>query len=120
MKSIVTALAFIFSLYSASAQISLKDLVKKKPALFTEEEAGKGIREALWVLKDKKLAVWGMSFKPNTDDVRCSVAINLIEAFVEEGADVTAYDPKAMDKARQLPMASKIKFAESALEAARG
>ena len=47
MKSIVTALAFIFSLYSASAQISLKDLVKKKPASFTEEEAGKGIREAL-------------------------------------------------------------------------
>ena len=47
MKPIVTALAFIFSLYSASAQISLKDLVKKKPASFTEEEAGKGIREAL-------------------------------------------------------------------------
>ena len=47
MKSIVTALAFIFSLYSASAQISLKDIVKKKPASFTEEEAGKGIREAL-------------------------------------------------------------------------
>jgi UDPglucose 6-dehydrogenase len=34
-----------------------------------------GIREALWVLKDKKLAVWGLAFKPNTDDVRSSVAI---------------------------------------------
>lgn len=78
------------------------------------------IREALWVLKDKKLAVWGMSFKPNTDDVRCSVAITLIESLVAEGADVTAYDPKAMDKARQLPFASKIKFAETALEAATG
>ena len=47
MKPVVTAIAFIFSLYSAHAQISLKDLVKKKPASFTEEEAGKGIREAL-------------------------------------------------------------------------
>ncbi|MEQ1750989.1 MAG: UDP-glucose/GDP-mannose dehydrogenase family protein, partial [Prosthecobacter sp.] len=79
-----------------------------------------GIREALWVLKDKKLAVWGLAFKPNTDDVRSSVAISLVERLVAEGADVTAYDPKAMDKARTLPVAGKIKLAESALEAAAG
>jgi UDPglucose 6-dehydrogenase len=98
------------------------DLLKEVQRINTHqfERFLKSIREALWVLKDKKLAVWGMSFKPNTDDVRCSVAMNLIEAFVAEGADVTAYDPKAMDKARQLPLASKIKFAGSALEAARG
>jgi UDPglucose 6-dehydrogenase len=78
------------------------------------------IREALWVLKDKKLAVWGLSFKPNTDDVRSSVAISLVERLVAEGADVTAYDPKAMDKAKALPVAGKIKLAESALEAASG
>ncbi len=78
------------------------------------------IREALWVLKDKKLAVWGLSFKPNTDDVRSSVAISLVERLVAEGADVTAYDPKAMDKARALPVVGKIKLAESALEAASG
>ncbi|MFN7562713.1 MAG: UDP-glucose dehydrogenase family protein [Prosthecobacter sp.] len=77
-----------------------------------------GIREALWVLKEKKLAVWGLSFKPNTDDVRSSVAIRLVEAIVAEGAEVTVFDPKAMEKARELPMASKVKFAESALEAA--
>jgi UDPglucose 6-dehydrogenase len=79
-----------------------------------------GIREALWVLKDKKLGVWGLSFKPNTDDVRCSVAITLIERLIEEGADVTVYDPKAMDKARELPFADKLKFATSPIEAARG
>lgn len=78
------------------------------------------IREALWVLKDKKIAVWGLSFKPNTDDVRSSVAVNLVEALVSEGADVTAYDPKAMDKFRELPLAAKIKLAESPLEAAAG
>ncbi|MES2595507.1 MAG: UDP-glucose/GDP-mannose dehydrogenase family protein [Verrucomicrobiota bacterium] len=79
-----------------------------------------GIREALWVLKDKKLAVWGLAFKPNTDDVRSSVAINVVEKLVSEGADVTVYDPKAMDKAKELPFASKVKFATSPLEAATG
>ncbi len=77
-----------------------------------------GIREALWVLKEKKLAIWGLSFKPNTDDVRSSTAIRLVEAIVAEGAEVTVFDPKAMEKARELPIASKVKFAESALEAA--
>ena len=77
-----------------------------------------GIREALWVLKDKHLCVWGLSFKPNTDDVRSSVAINLVERLVAEGAKVVVFDPKAMDKARELPFADKITFASSAMEAA--
>jgi len=76
------------------------------------------IREALWVLKDKKVAVWGLSFKPNTDDVRSSVAINLVEKLVAEGACVSAYDPKAMEKAKELPVGAKIHLAESALDAA--
>ena len=76
------------------------------------------IREALWVLKDKEIAVWGLSFKPNTDDVRCSVAVSIVEALVAEGAKVTAYDPKAMDKIKQLPVAKKIKLADSPLAAA--
>lgn len=79
-----------------------------------------GIREALWVLKDKRLAVWGLAFKPNTDDVRSSVAINLVERMVAEGANVVAFDPKAMDKAKELPFADKIEFAASAMEAAKG
>lgn len=78
------------------------------------------VREALWVLKEKKIAVWGLSFKPNTDDVRSSVAINVVEALVAEGADVTAYDPKAMEKFKELPVSSKIKLAGSPLEAAQG
>lgn len=78
------------------------------------------LREALWVLKDKKIAVWGLAFKPNTDDVRSSVAVALVERLVAEGAHVTVYDPKAMDKARELNVAAQLTFAESALEAARG
>ena len=72
------------------------------------------------MLKDKKLAVWGLAFKPNTDDVRSSVAITLVEKLVAEGAIVSVYDPKAMEKAKALPVASKITFAASPLEAAQG
>ncbi len=79
-----------------------------------------GIREALWVLKDKQLAVWGLSFKPNTDDVRSSVAIQLVEKLVAEGACVTVYDPEAMEKTKALPIGSKIHYATSPIEAARG
>ena len=79
-----------------------------------------GIREALWVLKDKKLTVWGLAFKSNTDDVRSSVAISLVEKLVAEGAQVTAFDPKAMEKAKELPVGKSITFAESAMEAAKG
>jgi UDPglucose 6-dehydrogenase len=78
------------------------------------------IREALWVLKDKKLAVWGLAFKSNTDDVRSSVAISLVEKLVAEGAQVTAFDPKAIEKAKELPVGKSISFAESAMEAAKG
>ena len=79
-----------------------------------------GIREALWVLKDKQLTVWGLSFKPNTDDVRSSVAVAVVERLLAEGANVVVYDPKAMDKAKELPFADKITFASSAMEAAAG
>jgi UDPglucose 6-dehydrogenase len=80
----------------------------------------KHIRDALWVLGEKKIAVWGLAFKNNTDDIRSSVAIDLVEALVAEGAQVTAYDPKAMENAMTLPVAEKIRFASSALEAADG
>jgi len=53
------------------------------------------IREKMWVLRNKRIAVWGIAFKHNTDDVRESVAVKLIQRLCEEGALVTAYDPKA-------------------------
>lgn len=77
------------------------------------------IRNSLWVLKDKKLAVWGMTFKPDTDDVRSSVAIGLINQLVAEGAHVTAYDPKGAEKAVEWKLIdpSKVKIAKTPLEA---
>jgi UDPglucose 6-dehydrogenase len=78
------------------------------------------IRTKLWVLQDKKIAVWGLAFKPDTDDVRCSVAIELIERLVDEGAQVVAYDPQAAEKARELAVAEKITITDSAAKATEG
>jgi UDPglucose 6-dehydrogenase len=81
----------------------------------------KSIREALWVLRDKRIAVWGLTFKPDTDDVRCSVAIDVVNDLVKEGALVTAYDPKGMEKAREFKLIPEsVKLAESPLEAVDG
>src|SRR5436189_1758181 len=76
----------------------------------------KSIREALWVLRDKKIAVWGLTFKPDTDDLRSSVAIELVSDMVKEGAHVTVYDPKGMAKAHEMEALAGAKFASSALE----
>src|ERR671935_1690344 len=77
----------------------------------------KTIRDTLWVLREKKIAVWGLTFKPDTDDVRSSVAIELVEKLLREGARVLAYDPKGMQKARAIKAIADAEFASSALEA---
>ncbi len=77
----------------------------------------KMIRDSLWVLQEKKIAVWGLTFKPHTDDVRNSVAIELVTALVDEGAHVVAYDPKGAEHLPGMEIGSKITLASSALEA---
>jgi len=69
----------------------------------------KKIRESLWVLRQKKIGVLGLAFKGNTDDVRSSVAIAVVQQLIAEGAEVRAYDPKGMEKARALvPQATMV------------
>ena len=80
----------------------------------------KVIRETLWVLREKKIAVWGLTFKPDTDDIRSSVAIDLVSDMLREGAHVVAYDPKGMDKAKSVEGIAKAEFAPSALAAVEG
>src|SRR5215212_462221 len=77
----------------------------------------KVVRDTLWVLREKKIAVWGLTFKPDTDDIRSSVAIELVAEMLREGAQVAAYDPKGMDKARAVKAIADATFVDNAVEA---
>ncbi|MDP1844979.1 MAG: UDP-glucose/GDP-mannose dehydrogenase family protein, partial [Sediminibacterium sp.] len=63
-------------------------------------------------LKGKHFALWGLAFKPNTDDIREAPALYLIDALTELGATVTAFDPEAMPNVKRM-IGDKIKYAES-------
>jgi UDPglucose 6-dehydrogenase len=76
------------------------------------------VRHSLWVLRGKEIGVLGLAFKPNTDDVRFSPAIELIRHLLLEGATVRVYDPQAMEKAREvLPF---VQFCANEYEVAAG
>jgi UDPglucose 6-dehydrogenase len=77
----------------------------------------KRLRNTLWVLKEKRIAVWGLTFKPDTDDVRSSVAVDLVNDLIREGAHVTAYDPKGNERVQELDLCRGLHLAGSALEA---
>ncbi|MBZ0159356.1 UDP-glucose/GDP-mannose dehydrogenase family protein [Candidatus Methylomirabilis sp.] len=64
-------------------------------------QAIKKLKDHLWILKEKVIGVWGLAFKPDTDDVRYSPALALIHRLLAEGVAVKAYDPKAMERVRQ-------------------
>ncbi len=77
------------------------------------------VRSALWTLRGKNLGVLGLAFKGGTDDIRESPALFLVQALIQEGSKITAYDPAAMDRVRDV-IPSGISFANSAYEAAHG
>jgi UDPglucose 6-dehydrogenase len=77
------------------------------------------IRSALWTLRGKNLGVLGLAFKGGTDDIRESPALFLVQALLQEGSKITAYDPAAMERTQEA-MSSGITFANSAYEAAHG
>jgi UDPglucose 6-dehydrogenase len=67
-------------------------------------------------LRGKKIALWGLAFKPNTDDIREAPALYLIEALLAAGATVAAFDPEAMQNVKQL-VGETISFVENQYEA---
>ncbi len=67
-------------------------------------------------LKGKQIAVWGLAFKPNTDDIREAPALEIIQALLDEGVSIKAFDPEAMDNVRKI-MGNKITLVEKSYEA---
>jgi UDPglucose 6-dehydrogenase len=67
-------------------------------------------------LKGKHFALWGLAFKPNTDDIREAPALYMIDALTAAGATITAFDPEAMANVKRL-IGNKISFVESEYDA---
>lgn len=76
------------------------------------------VKIALGGLKGKKVAMLGISFKPNTDDIRESPAIDIIEALQKEGCGIRTYDPVAMDNAKAV--LKNVEFCSDAYDACAG
>jgi UDPglucose 6-dehydrogenase len=109
--------AFIRIAEKSGCDFSLLKEVEKinqqRVELFVEK-----VRKELWVVRGKKIALWGLAFKPNTDDVRFAPSIALVKSLLDEGADVRAYDPEAMEKAKsEIP---NITYCSNPYQAAEG
>jgi UDPglucose 6-dehydrogenase len=76
------------------------------------------IEEKLWNIKGKTIGVWGLAFKPNTDDIRNAASLEIIKLLQAEGAKIRVFDPQAMDNARKL--LGKVTFCNSAYSVAEG
>jgi UDPglucose 6-dehydrogenase len=70
-------------------------------------------------LKGKKIALWGLAFKPDTDDIREAPALYIINELLSEGATITAYDPEAMNNVKNI-MGDKISYANDEYDALKG
>ena len=67
-------------------------------------------------LKGKKFAVWGLAFKPDTDDIREAPALYIIDALVAAGAEITAFDPEAMDNVKSV-IGDKVNYSKNEYDA---
>ncbi|MBI5832922.1 MAG: UDP-glucose/GDP-mannose dehydrogenase family protein [Armatimonadetes bacterium] len=85
-----------------------------------DQIAGK-LQRALWVTRDKTVAIWGLAFKPDTDDVRGAPALALAQRLLADGAKLRLYDPKALESAQHLlPAGDRVTYCDSALHAVEG
>jgi len=94
------------------------DLINiKRTNVFIEK-----VRKALWILKEKKIAILGLSFKPQTDDIRNAPSIKIIENLLCEGAVLNLYDPQAMDNMKEIfpEDPPRINYMNSAYDAVNG
>ena len=94
---------------------SVMEVNKRQRALFLD----KILQHFKYDLQGKHLAVWGLAFKPDTDDIREAPALFLIKHFLEHGAKVSAYDPEAMNNVQSL-LGDKIRYGNDCYEILAG
>ncbi|PIS39181.1 MAG: UDP-glucose 6-dehydrogenase [Candidatus Nealsonbacteria bacterium CG08_land_8_20_14_0_20_38_20] len=91
---------------------AIEEINQEQRKIFIEK-----IKEALWNLAGKTIGILGLSFKPNTDDMREAPSITIINTLLKEGAKVKAYDPKAMKQAKRI-FQNRIKYCRNSYETA--
>jgi UDPglucose 6-dehydrogenase len=106
--ALANTLGIDFKLLEAVQEINQRGVDRLLHKLTTE----------LWHLEGKKIAILGLAFKPGTDDLREAPALRMIEKLLGEGAEVVAYDPAAMAKAKDV--FPSVTFVDSALNAMQG
>lgn len=96
------------------------ELLKSVEKINKEQIASfiKKIEEALWVVQNKTIGILGLSFKPNTDDLRYAPSLEIINALLKDGANIKCFDPQAMPKAKKL--FKNVKFCADSYEVAHG
>ena len=85
---------------------------------FQKKNLLKKIEDALWIIKDKNIGILGLSFKPDTDDIRNAPALDIIASLKANGAKIKVFDPQAMKKVKAF--LKDVKFCLNAYEAAKG
>jgi UDPglucose 6-dehydrogenase len=105
----------------AGMNLLILEAVERANALQKQVLAQKILKRFGSDLKGLNFALWGLAFKPNTDDMREAPSRTLVAELIERGASVTAYDPVAMNEARHIYKAeSRVRFAASPMAALEG
>ncbi len=88
----------------------------QRPLKFFEK-----VKSALWSVRGKTLCAWGLSFKPDTDDIREAPSIKVVKILSDEGAILNLYDPKAIPEFKKVfPEGGRIRYFSSPYDAAKG
>jgi UDPglucose 6-dehydrogenase len=105
------------ALIAFSNKIGYTPIILQAVEEVNENQAKRAVEKVKKIteLKGKRIAVLGLAFKPNTDDIREARSIPIINQLLKEGANVTAYDPVAVSNAKSI-FGDKIKYASSAIE----
>src|SRR4051812_45855696 len=113
--------ALIRTAQDAGGSLHVLTAVEHANDLQKQVLAGKILRRLGGDLKNRRIAVWGLAFKANTDDMREAASRDLIRELRAHGAEVVAYDPKAMDEAKHMfGKDPGVRYAESPMAALRG